>query len=90
MVAVRISPDMRMVIVGSPTYFAKRLPPTTPHNLTDHTCIKLGLPTLGGLYAWELKKGKRELNVRVDGQLVRPHAYGYINGDRAWLAWGNE
>jgi hypothetical protein len=61
----------------------------TPQNLADHICINLRLPTLGGLYAWELKKGKRELNVRVDGQLVRQHAYGSIKGDRAWLALGN-
>lgn len=70
MVAVRIGPDVRMVVVGSPAYFAKRSPPKTPQDLTDHLCINLRLPTLGGLYAWEMKKGKRELNVRVDGQLV--------------------
>ena len=70
MVAVRISPDVRMIVVGAPSYFARRAPPRTPQNLTDHLCINLRLPTLGGLYAWELKKGKRELNVRVDGQLV--------------------
>ncbi|RJG01019.1 LysR family transcriptional regulator [Noviherbaspirillum sedimenti] len=70
MVAVRIGPDVQMVVVGSPAYFAKRSPPKTPQDLTDHICINLRLPTLGGLYAWEMKKGKRELNVRVDGQLV--------------------
>ncbi|WP_034300352.1 LysR family transcriptional regulator [Herbaspirillum sp. RV1423] len=70
MIAVRIGPDVRMVLVGSPLYFDKRPPPKTPQELTEHLCINLRLPTLGGLYAWELKKGKRELNVRVDGQLV--------------------
>lgn len=70
MIAVRIGPDVRMALVGSPLYFDKRPPPKTPQDLTEHLCINLRLPTLGGLYAWELKKGKRELNVRVDGQLV--------------------
>jgi len=70
MIAVRISPDVRMLVVGAPSYFANRPAPKTPQDLTDHLCINLRLPTLGGLYAWELKKGKRELNVRVDGQLV--------------------
>lgn len=70
MIAVRIGPDVRMVVVGAPSYFEKRPPPKTPQDLTDHDCINLRLPTLGGLYAWELKKGKRALNVRVDGQLV--------------------
>jgi len=70
MIAVRIGPDVRMAVVGSPLYFDRRPPPRTPQDLTEHLCINLRLPTLGGLYAWELKKGKRELNARVDGPLV--------------------
>jgi DNA-binding transcriptional LysR family regulator len=70
MVAVRISPDMRMAVVGAPAYFKKRPPPLTPQELTDHLCINLRLPTLGGLYAWEFEKGGREVHVRVDGQLT--------------------
>jgi len=70
MIAVRIGPDMRMAVVGTPSYFAKRPPPKTPQDLTDHDCINLRLPTYGGLYVWEFEKGNRELKVRVDGQLV--------------------
>jgi DNA-binding transcriptional LysR family regulator len=70
MIAVRIAPDMRMSVVGAPSYFAKRSAPTTPQDLTEHNCINLRLPTLGGLYAWEFEKDQRELKVRVDGQLV--------------------
>jgi DNA-binding transcriptional LysR family regulator len=70
MIAVRIGPDQRMACVGAPSYFAGRPPPKTPHDLTDHRCINLRMPTLGGLYAWEFEKDGRELNVRVDGQLV--------------------
>jgi DNA-binding transcriptional LysR family regulator len=70
MIAVRIGPDMRMVVVGAPSYFAKRSPPKKPQDLTDHNCINLRLPTHGGLYAWEFEKGGRELRVRVDGQLI--------------------
>ena len=70
MIAVRIGPDMRMAVVGSPAYFAKRPKPRTPHDLTGHNCINLRLPTYGGLYAWEFEKGGRELKVRVEGQLV--------------------
>ena len=70
MIAVRIGPDMRMAVVGAPSYFAKRSPPKTPQDLTDHNCINLRLPTHGGLYAWEFEKGGRELKVRVDGQLI--------------------
>jgi len=70
MIAVRIAPDMRMAVVGAPSYFAKRLPPKTPQDLTAHDCINLRLPTHGGLLAWEFENGGHELKVRVDGQLV--------------------
>ncbi len=70
MIAVRIGPDMRMAVVGAPSYFAKRSSPKKPQDLTEHNCINLRLPTYGGLYAWEFEKGGRELKVRVDGQLV--------------------
>jgi DNA-binding transcriptional LysR family regulator len=70
MVAVRIGPDLRMAVVGAPSYFAGRPRPKTPQDLTAHDCINLRLPTLGGLYAWEFEKGRRELKVRVEGQLV--------------------
>ncbi|HTY67005.1 MAG TPA: LysR family transcriptional regulator [Alphaproteobacteria bacterium] len=70
MVAVRIGPDLRMAVVGSPTYFAANPKPRTPQDLAQHKCINLRLPTAGGLYAWELQKGRRELHVRVDGQLA--------------------
>ena len=70
MIAVRIAPDMRMAVVGSPAYFAKRAPPRTPHDLTAHECVNLRLPTRGGLYAWEFEQGARELRVRVEGQVT--------------------
>jgi DNA-binding transcriptional LysR family regulator len=70
MIAVRIGPDMRMAVVGSPSYFAKRPRPRTPQDLAGQNCINLRLPTFGGLYAWEFAKGKREVKVHVEGQLV--------------------
>ncbi len=70
MIAVRIGPDMRMAVVGAPSYFRKRSEPKKPQDLIGHTCINLRLPTHGGLYAWEFEKGARELKVRVEGQLV--------------------
>lgn len=70
MVAVRIGPDIRMAVVGTPDYFAKHSRPSAPQDLTAHNCINLRLPTAGSLYAWEFQKDGRELKVRVDGQLV--------------------
>lgn len=70
MVAVRIGPELRMAVVGAPSYFAQHPEPRTPQELADHSCINLRLPTRGALYAWELEKNGRELKVRVDGQLT--------------------
>ena len=70
MIATRISPDLRMLTIGSPEYFARHGRPETPQDLTAHNCINLRLPTLGGLYSWEYEKDGKPLNVRVEGQLT--------------------
>jgi DNA-binding transcriptional LysR family regulator len=70
MIATRIGPDMRMAVVGAPSYFEKYGQPQAPSELTLHNCINLRLPTHGGLYAWEFEKDGRAVNVHVDGQLV--------------------
>jgi DNA-binding transcriptional LysR family regulator len=79
MIAVRIGPDLRMAVVGAPSYFATRSPPKKPQDLTGHNCINLRLPSHGGLYAWEFERGKRKLNVHVDGQLVLNSAPQMVN-----------
>ncbi len=70
MIALRIGPEMRMAVVGSPAYFADRSKPQTPQDLTEHNCINMRLPTYGGLFPWEFEKDGREVKVRVDGQLT--------------------
>ena len=75
MIAVRMAPDMRMVVVGSPGYFAKHARPTTPQQLTEHECVNLRLPTHGGLMPWEFKRRGRSMSVHVSGRLV------FSNGD---------
>ena len=70
MIAVRIGPDMRMAVVGAPSYFKTRPEPKKPQDLTGHNCINLRLPMHGNVYAWEFERGNRELRVRVDGQLT--------------------
>jgi DNA-binding transcriptional LysR family regulator len=79
MIAVRIAPDVRFAIVGAPAYLARRAAPKTPQELVDHDCIALRLPTRGGLYAWELKKGRRALQVRVEGQLIFNGVYPMVD-----------
>ncbi|MGY3616950.1 LysR family transcriptional regulator [Bradyrhizobium sp. USDA 10063] len=80
MISVRVGPDLRMAVVGAPSYFANRKRPRAPQDLTQHNCINLRLPTHGGsLYVWEFEKNGRELNVRVEGQLVFNGAGALLN-----------
>ena len=70
MIAVRIGPDMRLVVVGAPSYFASHDIPQTPHDLQHHHCINMRLPSAGGLYHWEFEKEGKSLRVKVEGQLT--------------------
>ena len=70
MIALRIGPDMRMAVVGSPGYFAQRPIPSVPEDLTEHRGINLRRPTRGDTHPWEFEKDGRSVNVRVEGQLV--------------------
>jgi DNA-binding transcriptional LysR family regulator len=70
MIAVRISPDMKRAVVGSPVYLAGRPLPQTPQDLTRHNCINLRLATHGGLAPWDFVKDGKELQVQVEGQAI--------------------
>ncbi len=75
MVAVRIAPDLRMAVVGSPGYVASRPAPATPQDLTAQRCINLRLPTLGGLYTWDLEKDGQAVKARVSGQVTMNNTF---------------
>lgn len=70
MIAVRISPEIRMAIVGSPDYLRNHGPPKAPDDLTRHRCINLRLPTSNTLYAWPLMLDGRPASIRVEGQAI--------------------
>ncbi|QND38928.1 LysR family transcriptional regulator [Rhizobium leguminosarum bv. viciae] len=70
MVAVRIGPDLRMAVVGSPSYFQNRTIPMTPRDLGDHRGISYRQTTGGGLYAREFERDGEELVVRMNGPLI--------------------
>jgi len=75
MVAVRLTDERKMYIVGSPEYFRSHPEPTSPQDLLRHNCVVLRLAGGGGLYAWELKHGQHALPARVSGQTVFNGAY---------------
>jgi DNA-binding transcriptional LysR family regulator len=75
MIAVRMTPDVRTVIVGSPGYFTHRPVPASMQDLLKHNCIGLRLASRGGLYAWELRHEGRDLELRPRGQLIFSGVY---------------
>jgi len=70
MIAMRIGPDWRLLVVGAPAYFAKHPQPETPHDLTQHICINIRHRPAGSIYAWEFEKEGRAFSVKVEGPLV--------------------
>ena len=70
MIAVRIGPDWRLVVVGSPAYFDQHPHPKTPRDLTKHTCVNIRHRPSGAIYAWEFEENGKAFTVKVEGQLV--------------------
>jgi DNA-binding transcriptional LysR family regulator len=70
MIAVRISPDITMAVVATPSYLERYAAPVRPEDLTAHNCINIRLPTMGNLFPWEFEKDGQEIKVRVEGQAV--------------------
>lgn len=79
MIAVRIGPDWRMLVVASPAYLADKTMPLHPQDLVGHNCINMRQATGGGLYAWEFEKDGQELRVRVMGQLTFNSSYPMVD-----------
>jgi DNA-binding transcriptional LysR family regulator len=69
MIAVRVSPDQRPAIVGSPAYFESHAKPRSPRDLIRHRCINFRHGS-AGVYRWEFEKGRKSLSVAVNGPLI--------------------
>lgn len=69
MIAVRLSPDHKPAIVGSPGYVKLHGRPKSPRDLLRHRCINFRHGD-AGLYRWEFEKGKKSQSVAVNGPLI--------------------
>ncbi|MGA7159008.1 MAG: LysR family transcriptional regulator [Acidobacteriaceae bacterium] len=65
MIAVRVTKEMRLAVVGSPQYFATNSPPKHPQDLKAHACI--GFRFSNRLYRWEFERGRKTLTVSPEG-----------------------
>lgn len=74
MIAVRLTPDVKMIAVASPDYLGRHGTPRTPTDLHNHACINWRLQADGRAYHWEFQKKGRRLEVAVDGPLITNHS----------------
>jgi DNA-binding transcriptional LysR family regulator len=65
MIAVRVTREMRLAVVGSPEYFKTNDIPRSPQELRHHACI--GFRFSNSLYRWEFEKGRKSLTVSPQG-----------------------
>lgn len=80
MIAVRMGPDWRLSVVGTPEYFNAHPRPEMPQDLTLHRCINIRHSPAGSVYAWEFEKGDQKLSMRVNGPFLSNSIVHVLNG----------
>lgn len=70
MIAMPISPELRIAVTGSPAYFAQHGVPRHPKDLMQHRCINWRLPTVGGLLPWEFERDGEKISIRPNNSLI--------------------
>ena len=80
MVAVRLTPDVRMLALASPDYLSRRGAPRTPADLHQHACINWRFPGSGRVYRWEFQKKDKRVEMTVEGPLISNHQDVVIEG----------
>lgn len=70
MIAVRVGPDLRTIVVATPDYFGRIPPPVSPYDLDRHACINYRLTTSGGLLPWEFQHEGKDIKVKPSGPLI--------------------
>jgi len=80
MIAVRMGPDWRLCVVGTPEYFTSHPRPLIPQDLALHRCINVRHSPAGSVYAWEFEKEEKKINVRVNGPLISNSIVHVMNG----------
>lgn len=70
MIAVSVSPELRMAVVASPSYLAKHPAPLTPQDLMQHRCMNYRMMASGETFGWEFERGGQALDIKVTGPLT--------------------
>jgi DNA-binding transcriptional LysR family regulator len=70
MVAVRLTPPFKAIMVASPEYLAARGEPATLADLSTHNCVGFRLLGSGSFYEWDVTDGERQVVVQTTGTAV--------------------
>ncbi|MEC9364933.1 MAG: LysR family transcriptional regulator [Pseudomonadota bacterium] len=73
MVAVRLTPDVKLLAVASPDYIARHGEPRTPADLHQHACINWRFPGSGRIARWAFRKKGKGTETDVAGPLISDH-----------------
>jgi len=73
MIAVRVTDDLRAVVVASPDYLARHPRPIKPQDLHAHNCIRLRFPS-GAFWPWRFAIGGKVVEIEVYGSLIANEA----------------
>ena len=80
MIAVRLTPDVKMLALASPDYLSRRGEPKTPADLHRHACINWRFPGSGRIYRWGFEKKGKKFEMAVEGTLISNHQDVVIEG----------
>src|SRR5882724_11073690 len=80
MIAVRLTPDVKMLALASPGYLSRRGEPKTPADLHRHACINWRFPGSGRIYRWQFERKGKKLELGVEGPLISNHQDVVIEG----------
>jgi DNA-binding transcriptional LysR family regulator len=70
MVAVRLTPPFKSILVASPGYLQQRGRPAAVADLSKHNCINFRLLAAGSIYEWDLIEAGRQVAVRTSGTVT--------------------
>ncbi|MBP2171364.1 DNA-binding transcriptional LysR family regulator [Erwinia toletana] len=70
MIAVRLTADLKMVVVASPRYLQSAGIPTTPEDLSQHRCINYRWHNTGAHYRWLLSSEEKMVDAQPEPALT--------------------
>ena len=79
MIAVRLTPPFKAMVVASPAYIGKHGRPRDVADLANHNCIGYRLVRSGGLYRWDLHEDGKDIVVETRGTVVVTDSLGAVD-----------